>query len=248
MLNIWLIARRELGAIFIQPVAYVFTIAMLLFIGLIFAIQISVPVVQGGPVPTMANILGTFTFITIFTLPAVTMRLLSEEQQSGTIELLMTYPVRDSEVVLGKWLAGFIFYVFITAFTLIYTFILVRFGNPDIGPLVTAYVGTLLFGATLVAVGVMTSAMSENQITAFIIATLINLLLYLAFIVADILDSALPEFLGFLGTVVDELSLQTHFANFSSGLVTATDVLYFLIVSAVALFAAARILESRRWR
>ncbi len=248
MLNIWLIARRELGAIFIQPVAYVFTIAMLLLTGLIFAIQLSVPVIQGGPAPTMSSILSTFTFITIFTLPAVTMRLVSEEQQSGTIELLMTYPVRDAEVVLGKWLAGFIFYLFITAFTLIYAFILIRFGNPDLGPLLSAYLGTLLFGAVLVAVGVMASAMSENQITAFIIAALINLLLYLSFIAADLAAGVFPEFLGFISTVFDELSLQTHFSNMANGLIVATDILYFLVLTAVALFAAARILESRRWR
>lgn len=243
MRNVWIIARRELGAIFVQPIAYVFSIVMLFITGLIFAAQISVPVVQGGPAPSISGILGTFTFLTIFTLPAVTMRLLSEEQQSGTIELLMTYPVRDNEVVIGKWLAGFIFYVFVTAFTLIYTFVLIRFGNPDIGPILTAYLGTLLWGAALVGVGVLASAMSENQINALIIAAGINLVLYLSFIAADF-ATVIPV----LSTVFSELSMQTHLSNFLSGLINATDVLYFLIVAAVALFAAARVLESRRWR
>jgi len=248
MRNIWIIARRELGAIFVGPIAYVFSIGMLLFTGLIFAVQISVPVIQGGPAPTISGILGTFTFVSLFALPAVTMRLVSEEQQSGTIELLMTYPLRDNEVVIGKWLAGFIFYAFVTAFTLIYALILVRFGNPDLGPMVSAYVGTLLWGAALVGIGVLTSAMTENQIVAFIVAVMINLLFYLSFLVSNFLATGLPPALSGIGTVFEELSLQTHLTNFLNGLVTATDLLYFFIVAAVSLFAAARVLESKRWR
>lgn len=243
MQNAWIVARRELGAIFVQPIAYVFTMVMLFITGFIFAAQISVPIIQGGPPPTVASILGTFTFLALFTLPAVTMRLLSEEQQSGTIELLMTLPIRDSEVVVGKWLAGFIFYLFTTAFTLIYPFMLIRFGNPDIGPIISAYVGTLLWGAALVGIGVLASAMSENQINALIIAAGINLLLYLMAIPADFF-TVVPT----ISTIFNELSMQAHLSNFLIGLVKVTDVLYYVIVAAVALFAAARVLESRRWR
>ncbi len=243
MRNIWIIARRELGAIFVQPIAYVFTIVMLFITGFIFAAQIAFPVIQGGPPPTVASILSTFTFLSIFTLPAVTMRLLSEEQQSGTIELLMTFPVRDMEVVIGKWLAGFIFYLFVLLFTLLYPFLLIRFGNPDMGPIVSGYMGAILWGAALVGIGVLASAMSENQINALIIAAGINLVLYLMAIPADFF-TVVPT----LSTIFNEMSMQSHLSGFLNGLVTVADVLYYLIVAAIALFAAARVLESRRWR
>ncbi len=244
MRNVWIIARRELGALFVQPIAYVFTIVMLLITGSIFSAQLFfLAAGPGGGAPSVSNILGTFSFLALFTLPAVTMRLLSEEQQSGTIELLMTYPVRDIEVVIGKWLAAFLFYVFMTACTLIFPLILLRFGNPDMGPIISSYVGVLLWGAALVGVGVLASAMSENQINALIIAAGINLLLYLMAIPADFFTVAPAA-----ATVFREMSLQTHLGGFLNGLVSATDVLYYVIVAAIAIFAAARILESRRWR
>lgn len=243
MRNVWIIARRELGAIFVQPIAYVFTIVMLFITGFIFAAQISFPLIGGGPPPSVANILGTFTFLAIFTVPALTMRLLSEEQQSGTIELLMTYPIKDIEVVVGKWLAGFLFYAFMTACTLIFPFILLRFGNPDVGPIISSYAGVLLWGAALVGVGVLASAVSENQINALIVAAGINLLLYLMAIPADFF-TVVPA----VANIFREMSFQTHLGGFLNGLIKVTDVLYYIIVAAIALFAAARILESRRWR
>ncbi len=244
MRNAWIVARRELGAIFVQPIAYIFGIMIALITGLIFSAQISFPAFQGGgPPPTLGQIMTTFTFLAIFAAPAITMRLLSEEQQTGTIELLMTLPVRDIEVVLGKFLAAFLFYCAIVALTLIYPIILLRFGNPDIGPLLTSYLGVLLWGAALLGIGVMASAMSENQINAFMLAFGIILLLYLMTIPAQ-LFSLSPA----VSTILGELSISNHFNTFLSGLITAKDVLYYLLVTAVSLFAAARILESRRWR
>ncbi len=243
MRNVWIIARRELGAIFVQPIAYVFGIMITLITGLLFAAQISLPAFQGGPPPTIANVLNTFTFLGIFAIPAVTMRLLSEEQQTGTIELLMTLPLRDMEVVVGKFLAGFIFYVSITALTIIYPVILLRFGNPDVGPILSSYLGVLLWGAALLGIGILGSVLSENQINAYMLAFGIILILYLV---------------GFLGqlfalgptasTVLGELAIEAHLTNFLNGLITAKDVLYYVVITAVSLFAAARILESRRWR
>jgi ABC-2 type transport system permease protein len=141
MRNIWIVARRELGALFVQPIAYVFAIFMTLgHRPALFGADLF-PLFQGGPPPSVAQIISTFTFLSIFAAPAITMRLLAEEQQTGTIELLMTLPVTDLQVVLGKFLAAFLFYVAITALTLIYPIILLRFGNPDIGPMVSAYIG-----------------------------------------------------------------------------------------------------------
>jgi ABC-2 type transport system permease protein len=243
MRNIWIVARRELGALFVQPIAYVFAIFMTLVTGLLFSAQLSFPLFQGGPPPAIAQIISTFSFLSIFAAPAITMRLLAEEQQTGTIELLMTLPVTDLQVVLGKFLAAFLFYASITALTLIYPIILLRFGNPDIGPMVSAYLGVLLWGAALLGIGILASALSENQINAFIIAFGIILLLYLTLIPAELFTVG-PT----MATILSELSLQNHLNNFLDGLITAKDVLYYLLVTAISLFAAARVLESRRWR
>jgi len=244
MRNVWFVAQRELGSIFVQPIAYIFAFMMTIITGLIFSAQISFPALQGsGPPPTLLQILNTFTFLAIFGVPAITMRLLSEEQQTGTIEVLMTLPIRDIEVVLGKFLAAFLFYASVTALTLIYPVILLRFGNPDVGPMISSYLGVLLWGASLLGIGLLASAMSENQINAFMLAFGIILFLYLTTIPAQ-LFAVNPPF----STILDELSLQNHLNGFLSGLISAKDVLYYLAVTAVSLFAAARVLESRRWR
>ena len=134
MPNIWTIARRELGAIFVQPLAYIFGVIIIALTGYIFASELFFLATQPGSLPiNVQNVLGLYTFLYLFAMPALTMRLLSEEQRSGTMELLMTLPLRDGEVVLGKFLAGFIFYLMTTALTLVFPFILFAFGNPDPG-------------------------------------------------------------------------------------------------------------------
>lgn len=247
MRNTWIIARRELGAIFVQPIAYIVAIVFTFITGYLFAAQVTNYVINaqfgGAPPLTVGPLLLTFGFLMLFAAPAVTMRLLSEEQQSGTMELLMTLPVRDSQVVLGKFLAAMLFYLVIVSLTLIYPLVLLRFGNPDIGPLVTSYLGVILLGAALIGIGILASALSENQIVAFMLSFGLILVLYLAGIVADYF-TAIP----YVSTIFNELSLNSHQSNFAEGLLTATDVLYYLIITAVSLFAATRVLESRRWR
>lgn len=244
MRNAWIVARRELGSIFVQPIAYIFAMMMTLIVGLFFSAQISFPAVVGNsPPPSLGQVLNIFCFLAIFGGPAITMRLLSEEQQMGTIELLMTLPVRDIEVVIGKFLAAFLTYVMVAALTLIFPVILLRFGNPDIGPLLSSYLGVLLWGAAILGIGILASAMSENQINAFMLAFGLTLVLYLTMIPAQLFALAPPW-----STILNELSLQSHLAGFLNGLITAKDVLYYLTITAVSLFAAARILESRRWR
>ncbi len=245
--NIWHVARRELGAIFSQPIAYIFAISLLLICGLIFADQISVPVTQGGPPATMEPVLGTFAFLILFAAPAITMRLLSEEQQSGRMEMLMTLPLRDSELVIGKWLAAFLTYAVTVALTLIYPLILLAFGNPDPNPLITGYLGVLLWGAGLLAIGTLASALSENQINAFMLAFGMSLALYLTFIVGNQISGASAVSSG-LKTFFEEASYQAHLGNLLRGLLTATDLFYYLIITILALFAATRVIESRRWR
>ncbi|MCB9008213.1 MAG: ABC transporter permease subunit [Ardenticatenaceae bacterium] len=244
MTNIWTIARRELGAIFVQPLAYIFGVIIIALTGYIFASELFFLATQPGSLPiNVQNVLGLYTFLYLFAMPALTMRLLSEEQRSGTMELLMTLPLRDGEVVLGKFLAGFIFYLMTTALTLVFPFILFAFGNPDPGPIWTAYLGVILYGAALLGIGILASALSENQMVAFILALGLTLILYLLVIPAQ--SFSLGETAV---TILNELSLANHQDNFFQGLIVVKDIVYYVAVTAVSLFAATRILESRRWR
>ena len=244
MHNIWQIARRELGAIFVQPLAYIFGVVIIALTGYIFSSELFFLATQPGALPIdVQNVLGLYTFLYLFAMPALTMRLLSEEQRSGTMELLMTLPLRDGEVVLGKFLAGFIFYLMTTMLTLVFPIILFTFGNPDPGPIWAAYLGVILWGAALLGIGILASALSENQMVAFILGLGLTLVLYLLVIPAQSFalgDTAV--------TILTELSLSNHQNNFFRGLIVAKDVVYFLVVTAVSLFAATRVLESRRWR
>ena len=246
MQNAWIIARRELGSIFVQPIAYVFIAAMTFITGLIFAGQLSVVAqgFQGASTPTVADFMGTFTFLGVFAIPAITMRLVSEERQSGTVELLMTMPVTDGQVILGKFFAALLLYAATVAITLIYPFVLLRFGNPDVGPMISSYLLVLLWGASLIAIGIFTSTISTNQINAFMFSFAIILVFYLLSFLSNT-ASFLPVQVS---TVMRELSLVSHQDNFFNGVLTAKDVLYYVLVTGSFLFAAARFFESRRWR
>ena len=244
MKNVWLIARRELYAIFSQPIAYIFAFAILSITGLIFGTQLTSMVLQPGRAPIeIGGTLQLFIFLFLFVGPAVTMRLLAEEQRSGTMELLMTLPIRDGEVVVGKWLAAFIFFLATTLITLIYPFILINYGNPDMGTILTSYLGVLLAGSGLIGVGILASSMTESQIVAFFIAFVISLLLYLADLPAQ--AGQLNE-LG--NTIFNELAFRSRMDSFFRGLIIVKDLIYFVALTAICLFAATRILESRRWR
>ncbi|MCL4868767.1 MAG: ABC transporter permease subunit [Anaerolineae bacterium] len=244
MQNVWIIARRELGAIFVQPIAYVFIASMTLITGAIFAVQIafSSQGLQGAP-PTVSDPLATFAFLCVFAIPAITMRLVSEERQTGTMELLMTLPVTDGQVILGKFLAALLMYAGAVALTLIYPFVLLRFGNPDVGPILTSYLLMLLWGSALISIGIFASTIAPDQIIAFMLAFGFILIFYLFAFLANI--PALPESVA---NLMRELSLTSHQDNFFRGLLLAKDVLYYVLVTGLFLFAAARFFESRRWR
>jgi ABC-2 type transport system permease protein len=244
MRNIWIITLRELGAIFVQPIAYIFAIAVIFITGWFFSAQVGQLVFQPGSAPVSPSpALQIYAALFVFVAPALTMRLLSEEQRSGTMELLMTLPVKDGEVVWGKFFATFIFYLATTAVTLVYPLILINFGNPDTGVMFASYLGILLAGAALIAIGILASSFTDSQLVAFFIAFALILILYLALIPATYFELS-PT----LSTIFTELSFDQHLVNFFGGLIVAKDVAYFVGITAVSLFAATRIIESRRWR
>lgn len=236
MRNALAIARRELQAYFVSPIAYVVTAAFLLVSGYLFA-----AILLLSREATLRYLFGSLTTVLLFVAPLLTMRLLAEEQRSGTLELVLTSPVKDWEVVLGKWLASLGLFASMLLLTGYYPLILWRYGNPDWGPLLTGYGGVLLLGGALLALGTFTSALTRNQIIAAVLGVGLTVLAWLIDAVAQFTG---PPISG----VFTYLSLSSHFFDFLRGIVDTKDVVYYLSVIVAALFLTTRVLETRRWR
>ncbi len=242
-MNTFVIARRELAAFFTSPIAYVVGAAFLFITGLFFFLTI---VIDG--LATLSQVFGVISIILLFTAPVLTMRLLAEETRSGTLELLLTAPVRDWEVIAGKFLAAFLFFVAMLTPTLYYLFLLTRYGNPDIVVTFSGYLGVILLGGMLLSFGVLTSALSANQIISAVLGVTLSLSFWFAssFWLASGLGSI---FEGPLGEFFEHLVTgREHFGDFLLGLISSANIVYFLSLTIAALFLATRVLEVRRWR
>ncbi len=231
------IAWKEIQAYFTSPTAYIVAVIFVALTGFFFVASINSPF----PEASIRGYIGPTTFILILLAPALTMRLLAEEQKLGTIELLLTAPVRDWEVVLGKFMAAMAFFVGTLSLTLYYVLLLFLYGNPDIGPLLSGYLGLILYGAAALSVGLLTSSFTSNQIIAAVVAMGILLLLVLV-------DQASTLVGGIPSTILSQIGLSSHFNDFSRGIIDIGSVIYFLSVTLVFLFITIRSLESRRWR
>lgn len=243
MRNIWTIAQREFRLYFSTPIAYMVAFMILLVLGFIFYANLSAAMVQGFA-PGMDAVLNPLVTLMLFGVPAITMRLIADEQRMGTIELLLTAPVRDYELVVGKWLGGFLFLLTLIAVTLIFPFVLNKLVDPGIdqGPLLTGYLGLILLSAALVAIGVAVSALFSNQIAAFFATLGILLVLWLIGLPAQ---AAGP--VG--GGLLDYLDFSNHFyETLYRGVIDLADIVYYLSVTALALFLGTMVIEIRRWR
>ena len=230
------IARRELSAYFASPIAYLVAAAFLLISGYLFAI-----ILLNSRQATLEGLFFNVNVILLFVAPLLTMRLLADEQHSGTIELLLTAPVRDWEVVLGKFLAALGLFVAMLLCTLYYPLLLWRLGgNLDMGPIVTGYLGLLLLAGAMFALGTLASALTENQIVAAVIGFGALLLLWLIGSASNVAPGA--------ANVLNALSLSGHFDDFARGAINLEDVVYYLSLIAGGLFIATRVLETRRYR
>ena len=234
--NIWAIAQRELQSYFVSPVAYVVGALFLLISGFLFSIILS----QSSEA-SMRPLFGNFAVIFLFIVPGLTMRLLAEEQRTGTLELLLTAPVRDAELVLGKFLGVVLLLLILLTITAIYPAILLLAGNPDRGPILAGYLGVILQGAAFLAIGLFASSLTQNQIIAALLTFVILLLLWLA--------EALSQFTGGrVGDLFRFLSITRHFDEFPRGVIDTRHVLFFLSVIAASLFLTVVAVQTRRWR
>jgi len=253
--KIWPIYKKEMRLYFTSPIAWVI-LTIFLFIAGYFFYSIfaffTLASMQSAMNPAMARdlnvtdsvlrpLFSNVSVILLLLMPLVTMRLFAEERRSGTIELLLTYPVRDGAVLLGKYLAGLTLYAMMLAMTLFYPLLVAYFARVEWGPLATGYLGLLLMGATFLAVGIFASSLTENQIVASIITFGVLLMFWVIGWSSDYLG-------GTWGRVLSHLSLIEHFDSFAKGVIDTRDVLYYFDFTIVALFMTLRSLEARRWK
>jgi len=252
---VWPIFKKEMRLYFTSPVAWVIMSVFLFIAGYffysIFGYYTRVSM-QSAMNPAMARdlnvtdsvlrpLFSNISVILLLLMPLVTMRLFAEERRSGTIELLLTYPVRDGAVLIGKYLAGLTLYVIMLALTLFYPLLVAYFARVEWGPLATGYLGLLLMGATFLGVGIFASSLTENQIVASIITFGVLLIFWVIGWSSDYLG-------GTWGRVLSHLSLIEHFDSFAKGVLDTRDVLYYVDFTIVALFLTLRSLEARRWK
>ena len=247
MRNIWTIAKREYDNYFNGPLAYVVAFAILLPLGIYFALIMwvsSQSAAMGGPAPQSAPINWLFVFLMIFLSPALTMRLLSDEARMGTLELLLTAPIRDFELGAGKWLGAFMFVLALAALTLVFPLIINNYVTPGLDwmAVISSYLGMILITAALLSLGTGISAIFTNQFAAFFVT--LGLFFFLWFMVS------LPaSYLEQGGDVLNYLSLSTHFSqSMNNGTINLGDIVYYLSLIALGLFTGTTAVEIRRWR
>ena len=254
MRAILLICQKELKSYFASPIAYL----LMAFFGLIFGFGIFTATrdfirfsfqmqFQGQSMPMNINqqiigpLLNFGSTITLFLVPMITMRLFAEEKKSGTMELLLTSPVTDLQIILGKWLGAMLLYLCILLMSVVNIALLFAWGKPDIQPVLVAYLGLILQAGVLLGIGGFISTLTRNQIIAGGVTFFVCLLLYL-------LNWMTSFDTGPLTSVLNYLSIVTHFDNFSRGILETKDLIFYVSMIFFSLFITSRSMESLRWR
>jgi ABC-2 type transport system permease protein len=240
--QLWIIFRRELAQYFTSPIAYFVAFAVLVLSGFVFNSDLAAR--NGGQAATSgAVILVYLAQFTIFFAPMLTMRLFAEENREGTLELLMTLPVRDNAIVLGKFLGAWAYYTILLGLTLVHQAVLIWLSPPDLGTAFSAYLGLWLFGGASIAVGMFFSALNENQIVAAFLGIAALLTLWQADLIGDVITNRS------VAVFIRSFSFQSNFSySFALGLVRLDNIVFFVGVMAVMIFVTTQLLESRRWR
>ena len=260
MRNFLAVYTKEMRSYFVSPVAYVIAGVFLFLSGYLFrnilmqfnflCLQFSQRSQYMGQMGmpnlnvnefVVTQFFGVMDFIWLLVVPMLTMRLFAEEKKTGTIELLMTSPISTTQILLGKFFACLSLYSMIVALTLVYCVILEAYGDPDWGPIWSAYLGYLLLGCTFIGVGILASALTENQIVAVLLAFGALLLLWLIDWSASFAGPTAAKILQYL-------SIIEHLEDFQRGVIDTKDVVFYLSFTFFTLFLTSRALESRSWR
>lgn len=253
MRNILTICQKEIKSYFVSPIAYalmaIYAIVSGFFtyvaVGYFLDRSLDPSSARGGPMDVnewvIRPVIMNVGVISLFLIPMITMRLFAEEKRSGTIELLITSPIRDYEIVVGKWLGALAMYACILSLTAVNLSVLFLFGSPDWRPIATGFLGMLLQGGCLLSIGAFLSNTTKNQIMAGAMTFGVSLLMW-----------TFDWFTGFKtdawAKVLAYLSLTAHFEQFSKGVIDLKDVVFYVSVIVLGLFLTTRSLESLRWR
>ena len=236
MRNIPAITAHEIRSAFLSPLAYAVLTIFLFCSGLLFVLATT-----GTMTATLDGYIFSLTGLILVATPLLTMRLLSEEYRSGTIEPLRTAPVTDTDVILGKYFGALIFFALMLAPTWIYVLILFTLGEPDIGPILSSYLGVLLMGAQFLALGLFCSALTRSQLVAGMLALVLLVVIWVLGAIGEWIVGPFAPVLCYIGT-------YEHIMNFIKGQIVFRDIFYFLSLTVFWLFLAVRALESKRWR
>ncbi len=255
MNNIVAIAQKELRSYFASPIGYVVLAAFTFVFGFFYvailnwfaaqSMQMGMGGMGGGPVNInqmmIRPLLQNVAVVVLFVLPLVTMRTYAEEKRSGTVELLLTSPVSDVQIILGKFLGALALYAVMLAVTFVHVGLLFGYATPEWKPIVSGYAGVLLVGATFIAMGLLVSSLTRSQIVAAVVTFSLALILW---VVSWMADSAGPTMAGILNYV----SITSHLDDFAKGVVDTKNLIYYLSLIAFWLFLTLRAVDSERWR
>jgi ABC-2 type transport system permease protein len=240
------IFRKEIHAFFSSPIGYIAIGVFLVILGLFVFFFPDSSILEYN-YSTLAPLFDTAPLVFLFLIPAVTMRMFAEEQQNGTIEFLATKPLREIDIILGKYLAALALVLFSLIPTLLYWYTAYQLGSPkgnlDAGAIIGSYLGLFLLAGIFTAVGIFASSLSSNQILAFLLATFLCFLLYYGFFYF----SRLPVFVGRWDDLIQKLGIDYHYNSISRGLIDSRDMVYFGSVTALFLMMTLVSLERRKW-
>ncbi len=256
--NIGLIYRRELKSYFNSLTAYIVIVMFLLVTGYFFYTLLatfSIVSFQAQTDPMLAKqyqllninetvvrpLFGSISIIMLLMAPLLTMRLFSEEKKTGTIELMLTFPVNDIDVIMGKYLACFTVLLTMILLTATYPILLIVLGEPEVKPILSGYLGLILLGGAFISLGIFTSSLTENQIVA---ASISFGMLFFFWLISYSVNLVSAD----LGQVLSYLSINEHIESLSKGVVDSEDIIYYLCFIAMFLFLTLRSLETNRWR
>ena len=235
MKNILTIFKKELRSYFNSPVAYIVIVVFLIITGWFFTSNLFI-----SGVVTMRNVFDIIPFIFLFFVPAISMRTLSEEKKSGTIELLLTKPISDTDIVMGKFFAALALTGIALAFTLIYVISLTFLGKIDLGSIIGTYIGLLLMSGVYISIGIFASSLTENQVVAFIISFLMVFALFL-------LNKVLVFLPTSLASILEYISIDYHFGSIARGVIDTRNIIYYLSGITIFILLTRASLERRKW-
>ena len=241
----WSILKKEVSGFLSSLIAYISMIVFLLVMGLFVWVFPDTSILEYG-FASLDSFFGVAPWIFLFLIPAITMRSFSEENKSGTIELLVTRPITELQIIIGKYLAGFIIVLFTLLPTLLYYYTIYQLGatkgNVDSGAVIGSYIGLMFLAASLVAIGMFASSISDNQIVAFILAVFISFICYAGFDSFSKLD-----LFGKIDNIIAQIGINDHYQSMSRGVVDSRDLIYFLGFIGFFILLTKTVLESRKW-